>query len=415
MNLPLEPLTVRDWPFNLVGIAYGQGQRLQLEVLYSDHDRTPNSGQLRSAWKARQARRGVPLLVIVLHADKAHVCGPSGEDPAVYPNLDPGQVERICQEALEQPSRQAALRALRDSLGSLEEQSLPGLRNEGFLATHELINGVPNRADWAPARGKDRRILDKSGKDLLESLGFSIEALDNVTDILKAGDRKNAVGVLLTEHETPESGSERIPGNLSPVSYALARADEQNLDWVVVIHGRKIRLYPAKMGVGVGRKGRTETFLECHTGLLPDDQAAYLWLLFSADALLPDGSLASILMGSKDFAGNLASRLRERIYDEVIPRLAEGLAEARGLENPTAQDLTETYRMAMRVLFRLLFIAYGEDKDLLPYRFNGLYQKRSLKAKAKDLLELMDADEGFGEGDAWWQEARVIQITRSVQ
>ena len=64
--------------------------------------------------------------------------------------------------------------------------------------------------------------------------------------------------------------------------------------------------------------------------------------------------------------------------------------------------------MAMRVLFRLLFIAYGEDKNLLPYRFNGLYQKRSLKAKAKDLLELMDSDEGFGEGDAWWQEARAI-------
>ena len=317
-------------------------------------------------------------------------------------------MERICQEALEQPSRQAALRALRDSLGSLTEESLPGLRNEGFLATHELINGVPNRADWPQARDKDRSVLSKTGRNLLESLGFSIEPLDNVTDILKAGDRKNAVGVLLTEHETPESGSERIPGNLSPVSYALARADEQNLDWVVVIHGRKIRLYPVKMGVGVGRKGRTETFLECHTGLLPDDHAAYLWLLFSADALLPDGSLASILTDSRDFAGNLASRLRERIYDEVIPRLAEGLAEARALKNPTAQDLTETYRMAMRVLFRLLFVAYGEDKDLLPYRFNGLYQKRSLKAKARELLELVGSDKGFGEGDAWWQEARAI-------
>ena len=59
--------------------------------------------------------------------------------------------------------------------------------------------------------------------------------------------------------------------------------------------------------------------------------------------------------------------------------------------------------MAMVVLFRLLFIAYGEDKDLLPYRFNGLYQKRSPKAKAKDLLELTTAEERFGEGDAWWQ------------
>ena len=71
----------------------------------------------------------MPLLVVVLHDGKAHVCGPSGEDPTVHPDLDAGQVERICQEALEQPSRQAALRSLRDSLGSLEEDGLPGLRN----------------------------------------------------------------------------------------------------------------------------------------------------------------------------------------------------------------------------------------------------------------------------------------------
>ena len=56
----------------------------------------------------------------------------------------------------------------------------------------------------------------------------------------------------------------------------------------------------------------------------------------------------------------------------------------------------------------VLFIAYGEDKDLLPYRFNGLYQRRSLKAKAKDLLELEISGEGFGEGDTWWEEVKAI-------
>jgi len=253
-----------------------------------------------------------------------------------------------------------------------------------------------------------RGILDHFGKRLLHSLGFTLETLDKVTDILRTGDQKTAIAILLSDRETPESGSDRIPGSLSPVSYALARADDENLDWVVLLHGRKIRLYPAKMGVGVGRRGRTETYLECHTGLLPDERAAYLWLLFSGDALAREGSLTSILADSKDFAGDLAARLRERIYDEVIPRLAEGLAEARGIERPKAQELTETYQMAMRVLFRLLFIAYGEDKDLLPYRFNGLYQKRSLKAKARDLLDLVDSGEDFGEGDSWWQEVRAI-------
>jgi hypothetical protein len=406
--LNLEPITLEGWPFRLQGIAYGQGTRLQLEVIYSEYDRLPSPTQLRSAWKTRQNRRGVPLLVVVIHNDKAHVCGPSGEDPTVYPNLNAGQVERICQEALEQPSRQAALRALRDSLGSLEEEGLPGLRNEGFLATHELTSGVPNRSDWMQSKDKARRILGHKGNDLLASLGFTVEPLDNVTNILKVGDLKNAVAVLLTDTETPESGSERIPGNISPVSYALARADEENLDWVMLLHGRKIRLYPVKMDVGVGRKGRTETYLECHTGLIPDDQAAYLWLLFSAEALAKDGSLDSILTDSKDFAGDLANRLRERIYDEVIPRIAEGLAKTRSRQKPTAQQLAETYEMAMMVLFRLLFVAYGEDKDLLPCRSNGLYQKRSLKAKAKELLELWNSEEEFGPDDTWWREVQAI-------
>ncbi len=305
-----------------------------------------------------------------------------------------------------QPSYQAALRALRDSLGALECEGLPGLRNEGFLATHELVSGVPTRRDWKEAGTKARGALGKTGHELLRSLGFAEEPLDKVTSILRCGEHKSAVAVLLRDDESPEAGTQRLPGGLSPVSYALARADEENLDWVVLLHGRKIRLYPVRMGGGVGRRGRTETFLECHTGLLPDDHAAYLWLLFSAAALTKGGSVASILEDSRDYSGNLAARLRERIYDEVIPRLAEGLAEARGLKNPSAHDLAETYQMAMRVLFRILFIAYGEDKDLLPYRFNGLYQKRSLKAKARELANISPGQ--FDDSESWWTEVRAL-------
>ena len=199
---------------------------------------------------------------------------------------------------------------------------------------------------------------------MIKALEYSIQKLDTVTNILKVKDHKTAIAVLLTEQESPESGSVRIPGTISPVSYAMARADEENLDWVILLHGRKIRLYPVKTGVGVGRRQvRTETYIECHT-VLPDEQAAYLWLLFSADALARGGRLASILDDSRDFAGELASSLRERIYNEVIPMLAEGLAQTRGIKKPTAQELAETYQMAMRVLFRLLFVAYGEDKEL---------------------------------------------------
>ena len=50
------------------------------------------------------------------------------------------------------------------------------------------------------------------------------------------------------------------------------------------------------------------------------------------------------------------------------------IAKARHLKTPTAQDLKLTYEMALLVLFRLLSVAYAEDKDLLPYRTYERYR-----------------------------------------
>lgn len=395
--------------FSAVGLALGQGTS-PLEVLVATNTAPPNAAALRSAWKARNAGRAAPLLFVVVHGERVSLCGPAGEDPPAYLALDRGQVERICREALEQPDRHAALRALRDVLPSLESD-LAGLRNEGFLATHELRAGARQRADWEDSSRKARGALAKRGTDLLRALGFGIEPCDAVTSILRAGDRKIAVAVLLARDESPELSGERFSG-ISPITYALTVADRENLPWVVVQHGAKVRVYPTHVGVGVGRRGRTETYVECHAGLLPDADAAYLWLLCSADALTPGGSLEQILEASGRFAGGLAERLRERIYQLVVPRLAEGIVKARGLTKPSAQALADTYEMSLVVLFRLLFIAYAEDKDLLPYRWNGLYQRRSLKTKAQELAELARRVAAFDAGDTLWEE--VARLFRAV-
>jgi len=413
-GLDLRPVQLpAGSPFHPLGLALGNGPSA-LEVVVATADSEPRLPNVRSTWKERNRGRAAPLMLVVLHGGKAVVCGPAGDDPPAYPNVDIGQAERICREALEQPDRHAALRCLRDALPSIESP-LPGLRNEGFLATHELLRGAPRLPDWEAAARKARPILSRRGEDLLRSLGFKIEPCDQVTSILRAGEngKKAAVAILLKQNESPELQADRF-GKLSPVSYALAVADRENLPYVVVLQGSKLRLYPVKVGVGVGRRGRTETYVEIHTGLLRDTDAAYLWLLFSAEALVEGGILDKLLEESNRFAGDLAERLRERIYGEVIPRLAQGLAEARGLKKPTAKDLAETYEMAMTVLFRLLFIAYAEDKDLLPYHRNGLYKARSLKTKANELLEVLQKvtqagdqpDSVFDDGTSHWEEAR---------
>ena len=66
----LEEINIENWPFSITGIAYGNGN-FPLEVIYSNHNLIPTPSQLRSAWRSRQEGRGIPLLVIVLHNDKA--------------------------------------------------------------------------------------------------------------------------------------------------------------------------------------------------------------------------------------------------------------------------------------------------------------------------------------------------------
>jgi hypothetical protein len=85
-----------------------------------------------------------------------------------------------------------------------------------------------------------------------------------------------------------------------------------------------------------------------------------------------------------------------------------GLAAARDLRKPTAKDLAETYEMAMMVLFRLLFIAYAEDKDLLPFKFNDLYKARSLKVKAQELLKLQLDNTAFDKSTSYWEEVSLL-------
>jgi hypothetical protein len=156
----------------------------------------------------------------------------------------------------------------------------------------------------------------------------------------------------------------------------------EELPWLVVLRGTQIRLYPAKPDVGVGRKGQAETYTELDLALLSEEEAAYLTLLFAPSALTPEGTTAQILAASENFAADLGKRLRKRIYDDVVPQLA--LAVAARMRTRSDADLTEAYHRTLLILFRLLFLAYGEDRGLLPYNRNPRYDRHAVKTLARE-------------------------------
>ncbi|MFH1924657.1 MAG: hypothetical protein ABIP48_32800, partial [Planctomycetota bacterium] len=409
-DIELRPLSLSE-PGGMepVGLAVGPGSG-GLEVAVARAPRRPGQETMRNAWKARHGGRAAPVLLVTMYGDRAAFCGPGGDSPPVFFDLDVGQVDRICRAALAEPNRHAAARFLAATLPEVKESRIPGLRNVGLFATHELEIDVPRRSDWSTAQQKSEGALDKRGRDLLAALGYQVEDTNQQYSILRCGQTRVGVALFLDRSEASEIASDRF-GGMTPIQYALAKADDENLEYVLVDHGSSLRIHTAT-GQGVGRRGRTETYVEIHLDLLPNDRLGYLWLLFSGSAISRNGTFSEILERSYDYASDLGERLRDRIYEFVVPDLALGIAQARNLKKPTAQDLQVTYEMALLVLFRLLFVAYAEDKDLLPYRTNERYRGRSLKQKARELAEMREQGQvTFDDSTSHWDEAvRLFQV-----
>ena len=104
------------------------------------------------------------------------------------------------------------------------------------------------------------------------------------------------------------------------------------------------------------------------------------------------GNLEIIEEQSKDLTLKLEESLKNKIYDEVLPPLVNGIKNSKYTQDDqlSKRELEEIHSVSFLVLFRLLFIAYGEDRGLLPYNTNEIYKKYSLKALAKNIAELVE-------------------------
>ena len=248
----LEALAIRvgDRPAKLF---LGNGP-LALEVVEVPFGGPPRITELRALFRERLGRRAAPVLIVASWGNaRAAVCGPTEHNPVEHPTLPMEQVEAVCRKALEAEGRHTAIRLLHQLLPQLDTP-IPGLRNGGLFTMQELEHGVPARGDWALAVQEGQALRTLRGRALIQGLRFTTAELPGPAMLLLSGDRKTAVAVLLDQPEEIDSASPRFDG-VSPVSYALAQADRENLDYVVVVADATLRLYPAKPGIGTGRRG----------------------------------------------------------------------------------------------------------------------------------------------------------------
>lgn len=371
---------------------------------------TPSKDALKTLHTLRKGKSNIQLVVGGVSGETIWIFGPDEKTQVV--NLPLEQGLRQLQSALDESNSLNAYTRLGQFRRSLDTTSLVGVTNSGLFASYHIRENVPKRGDWKASCEKAKPWLSLRADNLIKALGFQSEKTAGNALVLSSGTPKSkAIAILLDDSEQFDSSSPRHTG-ISPVAFGLNVATRQGVNWLFMLRKDQIRIYPAKSGVGVGQKGQVETYLEIDLAAIDTERAGLLALIFSAEALEPNGTTNELLDGSSKFASQLGLRLRERIYERVVPQLSKSVAEQLRDQGTKldSEGLNLVYRLTLRILFRLLFQAYAEDRGLLPAGRNEGYDANSLKTIAKRIIDT--PVEKFGKSKTLWLD--LVQVWNAI-
>ena len=163
------------------------------------------------------------------------------------------------------------------------------------------------------------------------------------------------------------------------------------LRWGILTNGARWRLYYA------GARSVAEQFFELDLaavlGIAGDDRDAIpadarrhwlkvFWLVFGRHAFLPDAAdertfHERAIDEGRFYQERVAGSLSALVFENVFPDLVRALAEA-----DTEAPLPEVRDAALVLLYRLLFVLYAEDRDLLPVR-DSRYDDYALREQVR--------------------------------
>ncbi len=254
-------------------------------------------------------------------------------------------------------------------------------------------------------------IADRRRRDVADALLFPSPAAKDIARPLRPVNRF-VHGTVIVENEARDTVLDRAPtGGEAPSTQILrymSRADVQSngtLRWGLLTNGVTWRLYYGRS------RSRSEGFVGINLADLldppplapmapPDDAPSDHWmrvflLLFRREAFEAVGPGATTFLDDaitegRTYEARVTEELSAAVFDRVFPALVEGFAA----HDPSADVTSAAWRAearegAIRLLYRLLFLLYAEDRDLLPVRHPGYvgYSLRGLREESSRVVD----------------------------
>jgi hypothetical protein len=262
-------------------------------------------------------------------------------------------------------------------------------------------------------------------RDIPDALLFTSAANHaEAAAIAAPGDRYRLAAVVVESEarETPlDRGSGKSGTPASQILRYLALAEPASggaVRWGLLTNGRFWRLYFH------GARSRAEGFVGFDLPLLLEGATkgqaealellrAFL-LLFRREAHEASGPAGKTFLDlaldeGRRYEQRITAALSEAVFDRVFPRLVTALAT----HDPSAKPADALWRAeareaALTLLYRLLFILYAEDRDLLPvrhagYAAYGLQRLRMQAAEARDQARPLSASL-----TRWWDDLAAL-------
>lgn len=372
---PATPLSERiSARETLKGVWLGQPGPLPLEVFEIVSTNEPSVQTIRSVWHKRRRKHAAPLIVFWQGPEHVLLTEPVGEPASIaIVQVVPSAALTIIERALATPQRDAVQTALALIERSQGSGGVAGFRNRNLLSTHYLTQGFrrDRKDEWIDLDNRGASMRTEKGARLLRALGY-VPSNQASTFEVKFDGRCRVHAIVLAE-DTSFDRSQSGPGD-APSTRVLVESREKGAERAVLVSGSVLRLYLTNSTQGLNDLATAGTYIELDLDILGKQWSALLPLIFAADSHAPSGLFDQIISESARYAIGLRERFRERVYEDVVAGLLTALFDARGRKHADAELL---FNATLRLLYRLLFVLYAEDRNLLPLR-NPEYRRVSL-------------------------------------